>query len=223
MRAMILAAGRGERMGALTQATPKPLLKVKQHYLIDYAIYALKRAGINDIVINVSYHKEQIKSALGDGSRYGVNLIYSEETERLETGGGIFNALPLLGKDPFIVMSCDIITDYALKNLPQTLTGLAHLVLVKNPHFHPEGDFGLHANGQIDLLAKPSLTFANIGLYHPALFVSCKAGHFRLNTCLFPAINQGLVTGELYQGTWFNVGTPDDLAAVNAAYQASKM
>ena len=149
MRAMILAAGRGKRMGALTQHTPKPLLKMGDNYLIEYSIANLVRAGIKNIVINISYQGEQIKTALGDGKRYGAAISYSEEAERLETGGGIFNALPLLGNEPFLVVSSDIITDYALTTLPKQPDGLAHLVLVSNPVYHPDGDFGL-ANGRVD-------------------------------------------------------------------------
>jgi len=209
-RAMILAAGRGERMGELTAQTPKPLLRAGGRYLIDYAIQNLKQAGIKEIVINISYRAEQIKSALGDGSHYGVNIFYSEEAERLETGGGIFQALPLLGDEPFLVVSGDIITDFPLQQLPQHLDGLAHLVMVPNPAWHPHGDFGLH-EGRLVLPADAKFTFGNIGVYHPALFANCQPGHFRLASLLNPAIEAGQVTGELYQGKWHNVGTPADL------------
>lgn len=213
MRAMILAAGRGERMGALTATSPKPLLRVAGNYLIEYAILSLKRAGIHDIVINVSYQAALIKKALGNGKRYGVNIFYSEEKERLETGGGILQALPLLGPDPFVVVSCDIVCDYPSASLPQYPVGLAHLVLVENPEFHPRGDFGLR-DGKVDMLAKPSMTFANIGVYRPELFADCEPGHFPLNRLLFAAIEKGQVTGECYQGEWFNVGTPEQLCDV---------
>ncbi len=214
MRAMILAAGRGERMGALTAHTPKPLLRINEQYLIQYAIVSLARAGIQDIVINISYLGDQIKKALGDGSRYGVNLLYSEEEKRLETGGGIFNALPLLGSEPFLVVSADVITDFPFKTLPKQPEGLAHLVLVDNPDFHLQGDFGL-VNGRIDRLATPAFTYANIGIYRPELFAACKSGHFPLNNILFPAIDQATVTGEYYQGIWYNVGTPANLEEIN--------
>lgn len=214
MRAMILAAGRGERMGALTDNIPKPLLRVADHYLIEYTINQLARANIREIVINVSYHGEQIKAALGNGERYGVQLVYSEEAERLETGGGIFKALPLLGDKPFVVLSSDIITDYPLANLPANPQGLAHLVLVNNPVFHPRGDFGMRSN-IIDKQATPTFTFANIGVYNPALFADCEPGHFPLNRLLFPAIERQQITGELYQGLWYNVGTPDTLQEIN--------
>lgn len=214
MRGMILAAGRGQRMGELTTHIPKPLLRVAGNYLIDYAIASLRAAGIYEIVINISHHKEQIKQAIGDGKRYGVTIYYSEEEERLETGGGIAKALPLLGNEPFLVMSSDIITDYPLQQLPQNLKGLAHLVMVDNPSFHPNGDFGLR-QGYADLRAKPTYTFGNIGVYHPALFKNCDAQFFPLNQLLFPAIEKGQITAEYFQGMWFNVGTKEDLTAVN--------
>tara|TARA_R110000868_G_scaffold90546_3_gene251228 strand:- start:2019 stop:2681 length:663 start_codon:yes stop_codon:yes gene_type:complete len=212
MRAMILAAGRGERMKTLTEATPKPLLRAGGHYLIEYMIESLKQAGVTDVVVNVAYRGEQIQTALGNGNRYGVHLEYSVEQERLETGGGIFKALPLLGREPFIVVSSDVVTDFPMSSLPLAMTGLAHLVLVPNPTFHPVGDFGLNQT-LVDMSAKPAHTFANVGVYHPDLFKDCLPGHFPLNKLLFPAIHQGLVTGQYYQGRWFNIGTPEQLAA----------
>lgn len=215
MRAMILAAGRGERMGELTKHTPKPLLRVANKYLIEYAIDSLVRADIRDIVINVSYHAEQIKQALGDGKRYGVNITYLTETERLETGGGIFNALPYLGTDPFVLLSSDVITDYPLRQLPYNPKGLAHLVMVTNPSYHPKGDFGI-TNNYLDLNAKPSFTFGNVSILRPELFADCEPGHFRLTKLLIPAIENKQMTGEHYQGFWYNIGTPEDLAEINS-------
>lgn len=214
-RAMILAAGRGERMGELTANVPKPLLRVGDSYLIEYAIASIKKAGIQEIVINVSWHGEQIKTALGDGSRYGVNIYYSEEVERLETGGGIFKALPMLGEQPFLVVSGDVMTDYPLQNLPQHIQGLAHIVLVSNPPYHVLGDYGLQ-QGKLVLHANEKFTHANIGVYSPALFANCSAGHFRLTQVLNPAINAGKVTGEYYQGWWHNIGTKADVEAVQS-------
>lgn len=208
---MILAAGRGERMRQLTADTPKPLLRAGGHYLIEYMIHYLQQAGITDIVINLAYRGEQIQQVLGNGDRYGVHLEYSMEPERLETGGGILKALPLLGEAPFLVVSSDVVTDFPLASLPKQLAGLAHLVLVANPDFHPQGDFGLRET-LIDMDAKPAHTFANVGVYHPDLFKNCLPGHFPLNKLLFPAIRQGLVTGQVYQGRWFNIGTPEQLA-----------
>lgn len=207
---MILAAGRGERMKALTQHTPKSLLRVQGSYLIEFAIDALKRAGILDIVINISYLGEQIKQVLGDGKQYGVSIIYSEEVERLETGGGILKALPLLGEKPFVVMSSDIITDYPLHQLPKQLAGLGHLVMVDNPLFHPKGDFGLY-EGYLTLDHQPALTYANIAVLHPHLFAGCASRYFRLVELLVPAIKKRQLTGEYYQGKWHNIGEPADL------------
>ncbi len=209
MHAMILAAGRGERMGELTLDTPKPLLRVDGHYLIEFALDRLKRAGISDIVINVSYLGEKIKNILGNGSQYGLRIVYSTEVERLETGGGILQALPLLGVNPFVVMSSDIITDYPLPQLPQQLKGLGHLVMVNNPIYHSQGDFALR-DQYLELDAKPSYTFANIAVLHPDLFAGCELQYFRLAQLLIPAIRERQMTGELYQGAWCNTGTPTD-------------
>ena len=216
MRAMILAAGRGERMGSLTVDTPKPLLRAGGCYLIEYVIEQLKRGGITDIVINVAYHAEQIQKALGNGNRYDVHIEYSVETERLETGGGIFKALPLLGSEPFLVVSSDVMTDFPLATLPKRPTHLAHLVLVANPVFHPRGDFGLR-DGLVDMDIKPAHTFANVGVYTPQFFADCTPGFFPLNQILFPAIRAGLVTGEYYEGQWFNIGMPEQLAEFEEA------
>jgi MurNAc alpha-1-phosphate uridylyltransferase len=213
MRAMILAAGRGERMGALTVSTPKPLLQVAGRYLIEYAIASVRRAGIREIVINTAYLGDQIKAAIGNGQRYGVDIAYSEEGERLETGGGIYKALPLLGSDPFLVMSSDIITSHPIASLPAQPQGLAHLVMIANPSFHPQGDYGMK-DGWLDTASTPAMTFANMGIYRPELFADCKPGHFRLNTVLLPAVKAKQITGETLRGIWFNVGTPDDLAVV---------
>lgn len=210
MRGMILAAGRGQRMRHLTDNTPKPLLRVKHQYLIEYAIAALVKAGIHEIVINVSYLGEQIKTALGNGSQYGVNICYSEEPEALETGGGIFQALPLLGEHPFVVLSSDIISEYPLQQLLQRPIKLAHLVLVDNPSYHPRGDFGLQ-DQCIHIDTEPRFTFGNIGIYRPELFASYSPGRFRLADVLKPAIEKQQVTGEHYVGVWHNVGCPEDL------------
>lgn len=207
---MILAAGRGERMGDLTRATPKPLLTVGGHYLIEYAIANFARAGIKDIVINVSFCADQIQKILGDGSRYGAKFTYSIEQERLETGGGILRALPFLGDAPFLVMSSDIITNYPLADLPDQPNALAHLVMVDNPSFHPSGDFGLQ-NGFANLDVQPTFTFGNIGIYRPELFKACDLSYFPLKKLLFPAIRNGQITAEKYSGLWFNIGTKKDL------------
>lgn len=221
-KAMILAAGRGERMGVLTDNLPKALLKVGGHYLIDYAILAIKRAGIQEIIINISWRAEKIKAALESGEHYGVKILYSEEQERLETGGGIFQALPLLGPQAFLVMSSDIITDYPLQDLPQDPEGLAHLVMVKNPSWHPGGDYGL-CNEKIILDASEKLTYASFGIFRPALFAGCLPGHFRLTKVFAPAIAAGKISGEEYQGLWYNMSTAQDIKEFERAREDSNL
>lgn len=211
MRAMILAAGRGERLRPLTDQTPKPLLEVAGQPLIVYSLQALAAAGIQDIVINIAYLGHLIQAVLGDGNRYGVRIQYSVETQALETGGGVYQALPLLGAEPFIVLSADIWSDYPLQQLPSKLTGLAHLVLVDNPDYHRRGDFSLLSDGQLTNEGDAKLTFANMGIYHPDLFKDCKPGFFRLGDLLHSAVTRGQVTGEHYHGGWANVGTAEQL------------
>jgi MurNAc alpha-1-phosphate uridylyltransferase len=206
---MILAAGRGKRMGALTDHLPKPLLKVGNHHLIEYVIANVKRAGITEIVINLFYLGEQIKAALGNGERYGVEIAYSEEKEKLEVGGGIIQALPLLS-ETFVVVSADVITDYPLVNLPKDPVGLAHLIVVDNPPFHSHGDFGLQ-DGRIDLLASPRFNYANVGVYRKDLFQNLPLQYASWGDVVLPAIKKNEVTGAYYQGLWHNIGTPEDL------------
>jgi MurNAc alpha-1-phosphate uridylyltransferase len=213
MRGMILAAGRGARMGTLTDGIPKPLLRVNNRYLIEYSLCALVDIGVEDIVINICYHREQIKAALGNGRHYGANIHYSEEVTALETGGGILQALPYLGSEPFIVLSSDIVCDYPLANLPRDPDGLAHLMMVENPLFHPRGDYCL-AGERIFLGDVERYTFGNIGIYRPELFQHLSPGHFRLDSVLRPEIQNNNVTGELYKGFWHNVGEPGQLAAL---------
>ena len=215
MKAMILAAGRGERMRPLTDDTPKSLLRIGGQTLIEHHIHALSQAGIAELVINHAYLGEQIVEALGDGDAYGVSIRYSPETPAaLETGGGIYNALPLLGDAPFIVMNADIWTDYRFDNLPQAPAGLAHLVMVDNPEHHPGGDFSL-SNGQLSQQGPCMLTFSGIGVYRPELFADCTPGAFPLGPLLRAAMDREEVSGEQYHGRWFDIGTPERLAAVN--------
>ena len=213
MRGMILAAGRGARMGALTENLPKPLLRVNGRYLIEYSLRALVDIGVEDIVINICYHREQIKAALGNGRHYGANIHYSEEVTALETGGGILQALPYLGSEPFIVLSSDVVCDYSLTNLPRDPAGLAHLVMVENPVYHPRGDYCLMGE-RIFLGDVDRYTFGNIGIYRPELFQHLTPGHFRLGTVLSSEIQNNNITGELYQGFWHNLGNPDQLAVL---------
>ncbi len=210
MKAMILAAGRGERMRPLTDATPKPLLKVGGKALIEYHLENIKQAGIHDVVINLAWLGEQIESQLGDGSRYGLCIEYSREGEALETAGGILRALPLLGDEPFIVINGDIWSNYSFDALPPSPTGLAHLVLVNNPPHHPAGDFMLQAG---DLLPSgpTCLTFSGMGLYRPELFVGLKPGKTPLGPLLREAMHDQSITGEHHTGLWFDIGSPERL------------
>jgi MurNAc alpha-1-phosphate uridylyltransferase len=215
MKAMILAAGRGERMRPLTDDTPKPLLRIGGQTLIEHHIHALAQAGFTELVINHAHLGEQIVAALGDGNAYGVEIRYSAETPAaLETGGGIFNALPLLGEAPFLVLNADIWTDFPLAELPRQIEGLAHLVLVDNPEHHAQGDFSLSA-GQVSQRGPAMLTFGGIGVYSPELFSACTAGAFPLAPLLRQAMDENRVSGEHYQGSWFDIGTPERLEAVN--------
>lgn len=212
---MILAAGRGERMRPLTDTTPKPLLRIGGQTLIERHVHALARSGITELVINHAYLGEQIVQALGDGDAYGVHIRYSPETGgSLETGGGIMNALPLLGEEPFLTVNGDIWTDFPFDSLPPQIDGLAHLVMVDNPDNHPQGDFSL-SQGRLSQQGPAMLTFSGIGVYRPELFTGCSPGAFPLGPLLRTAMDAGHVSGEHYQGSWFDVGTPERLDAVN--------
>jgi MurNAc alpha-1-phosphate uridylyltransferase len=215
MKAIILAAGHGTRMQPLTLNTPKPLLKVGAFTLIEYHLQALAQANIRDIVINVSYHPKQFTNLLGDGQHYGVKINYSFESEMapLESGGGMFNVLSQLGPNPFLSVSADLWTDFPFAQLPKTLEGLAHVVLVNNPDFHPRGDFCLH-NGFAQAEGKNKLNFGGIGVYHPDLFINCQPGKFPIAPLLSKAMQNKQVTGEHYQGAWWNVGTVKELQAL---------
>ncbi len=216
MKAMILAAGRGERMLTLSETTPKPLLKVRGHCLIEHRIFALKKAGFDDIVINLFYLGKHIADYLGDGSRYDVTITYSWEKEKLDVGGGIIHALPLLGNEPFLLTSADIDTDFPYDTLKLPESSLAHLVLTDNPDHHPEGDFYLHD----DLVSfEPSpdkLTYMSIALFDPALFASFEEGRRSFLDCLKPAIARHQVSAEYFGDYWLNIDTPDRLALANA-------
>jgi MurNAc alpha-1-phosphate uridylyltransferase len=216
MKAMILAAGRGERMRPLTDATPKPLLAAGGKPLIVWHIEALVRAGVRDIVINHAHLGRMIETALGDGARFGARIRYSPEGEALETAGGIAKALPLLGEAPFLVVNGDIFCDYDFAALPGLAAGdLAHLVLVPNPPHHPHGDFALAGNRVTAPPPAPGLplhTFSGIGLYRPALFAGIARGEkAKLAPLLLAAMRAGRVGGELHAGRWTDVGTPGRL------------
>lgn len=223
MRAMILAAGRGERMRPLTDATPKPLLEVAGKPLIRYHVENLAHAGVRDIVVNLAWKGAMIREALGDGAALGVRIHYSEEGEQaLETGGGVLQALPLLGPGPFLVLSADLWTDYPLASCAARLADadVAHLVLVPNPDFHVRGDFGLRA-GRLVEDDGPRYTYANIGVFRAEFFSGRSPGRFPLAPLMREWIGRRKVSGELYEGRWWNVGTPAQLAALDRALRGA--
>ncbi len=225
MKAMILAAGRGERMRPLTDHTPKPLLKVGSEPLIGWHIRRLKNAGFTEIVINHAWLGEQIEATLGNGAQYGVSIAYSpESTGGLETAGGIATALPLLGDAPFLVINGDVLTDIdfnaarqAAASL-QTSNLLAHIWLVPNPPHNPEGDFSISPDGQVhsNKTEGNALTFSGIGIYHPDLFQNTPPNQIaKLAPLLREAMNQHRVTGEQHNGLWLDVGTTERLKIAN--------
>lgn len=242
MKAMILAAGRGERMRPLTDTCPKPLLKVRGRPLIVWHILNLVKAGITEIVINHAHLGQMIVDTLGDGSQYGAHLLYSAEEVALETAGGIAQALPLLsdGEAPFIVVSGDIyIPHFDFKECLNTLEDkdmwgnphpldkrdVAWLYMVKNPEFHPQGDFSLSLMGLSNEhnAAAERLTFGNIGVYRPEMFQHITPGtHVKLAPILRDYADRGQLGGELYRGLWHNVGTPEQLAALNQVPQLQR-
>ncbi|HEU4709796.1 MAG TPA: nucleotidyltransferase family protein [Methylophilaceae bacterium] len=213
MKAMILAAGRGNRMRPLTDHTPKPLLSVGGKPLIVWHIENLAKAGFRDIVINHAHLGNQIEAALGDGSEWNVSIRYSPEGTALETAGGIAKALPLLGDEPFLVVNGDVFIDMDFAPLAHALPEgkLARLVMVDNPPQHPQGDFVFH-NGKLDLEGEPKRTFSGVAVYHPALFADIPRGQVaKLAPLLQQAIAQGLASAEHYHGVWHDVGTPERL------------
>lgn len=217
MKAMILAAGRGERMRPLTDTVPKPLLLAGGKPLIVHLIERLRREGFRDLVINYAYLGQRLLSVLKDGRHLGVRIRYSAEPENaLDTGGGIFNALPLLGKSPFLVVNGDVWTDYPFHRLAQeSLPYLAHLVMVNNPPHHPEGDFAL-IEGKVNHRSGPRLTFSGLGVYRPELFDGQEGGRFPLAPLLRAAAMRGKVSAEYYDGQWIDVGTPQRLKELDA-------
>jgi len=210
MKAMILAAGRGERMRPLTDKTPKALLRAGGQCLIEYHLKALASAGFTDIVINYAHLGDQFPEVLGNGDRYGVSISYSPEGETgLETGGGIFNALSLLGDAAFVVINGDVWTDYSFSSISEP-EGLAHLVMVNNPEHNPSGDFVLQGNRVLPE-GESCFTFSGIGVYRPELFSGCEPGAFKLAPLLRTAMQNQQVTGEHFTGQWIVVGTPERL------------
>ena len=222
MKAMILAAGRGERMRPLTDHTPKPLLEVGGKALIEYHLMALHQAGIRDVIINHAWLGEQIESRLGKGEHYGLEIQYSAEVPvALETAGGIIQALSRLGTDPFIVINGDIWCDYPMQQLPQQPDGLAHLVMVDNPPHHLQGDFCLTA-GRLQAEGQSKLTYSGIGVYHPRLFTGLEPGIRPLAPLLKQAMAKGQVSGEHYRGQWLDIGTPERLHELDTELRTSR-
>jgi MurNAc alpha-1-phosphate uridylyltransferase len=214
MKAMVLAAGRGERMRPLTDHTPKPLLPVGGKPLIAWHLEALARAGIRDVVVNLSWLGPQIRAALGDGRQFGVQIHYSEEgSPPLETGGGIFHALPQLGPGPFVVVNGDTFTDIDLSSLRLSAAADARLVMVTNPPQHPHGDFVLDGE-RLVVGNGPTLTYSGIGIFSPALFAGCTEGQFPLLPLLKRAIAAGRLQGQHHTGQWLDIGTPERLVAL---------
>ena len=226
MKAMILAAGLGTRMRPLTERTPKPMLQVAGKPLIEHHVRNCARAGITDIVINHAYLGEQIENYLGDGGRFGCTIHYSREEQVLDTGGGIFRALPLLGDKPFIALNADVWSDYPLQKLLdidlQKSSKLAHLVMTENPPQHPQGDFYLrdgllHSEGE-----GRKLTWTGIRVLHPDLLAGCSDGVFSIVPLLKRAISAGSVSGEYFDGRWFDIGTPERLNQINQLLKNSE-
>jgi len=216
MKAMILAAGRGERMRPLTDHTPKPLLQVGGKSLIAWHLEALAKAGFKDIVINHAHLGQQIEAALQDGSRWGLQIQYSPEKVALETAGGIANALPLLGNMPFLVVNGDVFTDIDFAALGLEKPNLAHLVMVANPPQHAAGDFVLSA-GKLQAEGSEKLTFSGVGIYDPALFAGVQRGQAaKLAPLLKAAMTNGLVSGCQHLGQWQDIGTPERLQALDS-------
>lgn len=223
-KAMILAAGRGERMRPLTDHTPKPLLEAGGKPLIVWHIERLRAAGFRELVINHAHLGHRLEEALGDGTTFGVRIAWSPEGSALETAGGIRHALPLLGDQPFVVVNGDVFCDADFTSLRAAAEGLhaagplAHLLLVDNPGHHPEGDFRLNPDGLVHADGPPRLTFSGLGAYHPALFAELADDTpARLAPLLRAAMNAGKVTGRHHAGCWIDVGTPQRLAELDDA------
>ncbi|WP_146910513.1 N-acetylmuramate alpha-1-phosphate uridylyltransferase MurU [Arenimonas daejeonensis] len=229
MKALVFAAGKGERMRPLTERTPKPLLPVRGKPLIEWHLEKLAALGVHDVVVNTSWLADAFEPVLGDGRRWGLRLHYSHEgPEPLETGGGMLHALALLGDAPFIAVNGDIWCDHDFSRLPKQPEGLAHLVLVDNPTHHPEGDFALDADGRVHAAGESRLTFSGIGVYRPALLANWRnclgtapgtelqPPRFKLAPLLRAAMRASAVTGEHHRGAWTDVGTPERLAELDA-------
>ena len=215
MRAMILAAGRGERLRPLTDTLPKPLVEVRGKPLIEHHIEVLSTAGFREIVINQGHLGDLLRETIGDGGRWNITIHWSDEQPAaLETGGGIHRALPLLGSTPFLVVNGDIWTDYPFTRLRAVKCDWAHLVMIANPAHNPRGDFAL-LGARIRNEGEEKLTFSGIGVYHPRLFDACEPGKFSVVPLLRSAMENHLVTGERYAGHWDDIGTLERLESID--------
>ena len=216
MKAMVLAAGRGDRMRPLTDEVPKPLLPVAGEPLVGHQLRSLAAAGVREIVMNCAWLAKELRAALGDGRAWGVSIEYSSEPwPPLDTGGGIVNALPLLGPQPFLLVNGDIWSEYSPGKLALPAGMLGHLVLVPNPDHNPRGDFAL-IDGRVDADAEPRLTYGGMAILRPELFAGCSPGRFPLAPILRSAARQGRISGVLHGGGWVDVGTPERLYALRS-------
>lgn len=216
MIAMILAAGRGERLKPLTDSIPKALVEVCGQSLLERHLEKMRDAGIKDVVINLGWLGEKIVERVGTGSGYGLNVSYSDETGNvLETGGGIYKALPLLGNEPFLVVNADIFTDMPMPNIVLQDDAMAHLVLVPTPKYRDHGDFDLQ-DGRVSNGVVPALTYSGVAMYRPEFFAMCKPGRFSVVPMLRKAADAGQLRGSLYEGRWADIGTADRLAELQS-------
>lgn len=224
MQALILAAGKGERMRPLTLVKPKPLLEVCGTTLIEHHILNLKKAGFTDIVINISWLAQQIMNKLGSGNQYGVKIRYSfEGDEPLETGGGMYKALSLLDKEPFLVVNGDIKTDIDFTCIKAIPNMLAHLVMVSNPSHNPNGDFSLDEKQLLSFVdSSKKQTYSGIGIYNPKLFEHSQPGKFSVVPLLKEAMSQKMVSGQFYKGQWDDIGTIERLTQINTNCKKQK-
>ena len=216
MRAMILAAGRGERLRPITDEIPKALVEVGGQSLLERHLERLGAAGFGTVVINLGWHGERIVERVGSGERYGVEVIYSEEgNDLLETGGGILKALPMLGDEPFLVVNADIFTDMPMPAPELSGDRLGHLVLVPTPDYRDRGDFDL-VDGLIRRSERPELTYAGFAVYRPEFFAGCRLGRFSVVPLVYRAADAGRLSGSVHEGVWADIGTPERLAALRA-------
>lgn len=215
MKAMILAAGHGKRMRPLTDITPKPLLMAGKHSLIEHNLMRLAKAGVTEVVINLYYLSEQIRKKIGDGRQFNLQVQYSEELQLLGPGGGIVNALPLLGDSHFILMGADLWSDFPIETLFNKTQHLAHMVMVENPNFNSDGDYGIDANGMLSKQAD-KLTYAGYSVWHPSVFASYpKNSIMEITPFIDKLIKQQAISAEKYTGEWYNIGTPMQLKKLN--------